>query len=247
MAPIVVALCADEAQDITGQCFFVWGGAVNVLRPWEAGELFAADERWDADDFLAELRARFPEGAAPPGMVEMMARAGGRSRALAESEPRSGGARTLRAPRGLRLALFRRRWHRSGELFERARRLARRPQRTRGRAGRPGRRVRGELPRGADRLQRDLARRRGRHACDLPAAAAPSSGTSSTAPERALVVATPRVRGHGARGGRTADGRLDRRASPTSSRPTRPDRAARRRRPRGAACTRAARPAAPRA
>src|SRR5918996_993347 len=47
MAPIVVALCADEAQDITGQCFFLWGGAVNVLRPWDAGELIASDERWD--------------------------------------------------------------------------------------------------------------------------------------------------------------------------------------------------------
>jgi NAD(P)-dependent dehydrogenase (short-subunit alcohol dehydrogenase family) len=79
MAPLVVALCADEAQDITGQCFFVWGGSVNVLRPWDAGELFAADDRWDADALLAELRERFPEGAAPEGMVAMMGKAGGRS------------------------------------------------------------------------------------------------------------------------------------------------------------------------
>jgi NAD(P)-dependent dehydrogenase (short-subunit alcohol dehydrogenase family) len=79
MAPLVVALSADEAQDITGQCFFVWGGSVNVLRPWDAGELLAADERWDADALLAELRERFPEGAAPEGMVAMMGRAGGRS------------------------------------------------------------------------------------------------------------------------------------------------------------------------
>jgi NAD(P)-dependent dehydrogenase (short-subunit alcohol dehydrogenase family) len=79
MAPIVVALCADEAQDITGQCFFVYGGAVNVLRPWDAGELIASDERWDADAFLAELRERFPQGAEPEGMAPMMARAGGRS------------------------------------------------------------------------------------------------------------------------------------------------------------------------
>ena len=79
MAPLVVALCADEAQDITGQCFFVWGGSVNVLRPWDAGELFASDERWEADALLAELRERFPEGAAPEGMVAMMGRAGGRS------------------------------------------------------------------------------------------------------------------------------------------------------------------------
>jgi NAD(P)-dependent dehydrogenase (short-subunit alcohol dehydrogenase family) len=79
MAPIVVALCADEAQGITGQCFFVYGGAVNVLRPWDAGELIASDERWDADAFLAELRERFPQGAEPEVMAPMMARAGGRS------------------------------------------------------------------------------------------------------------------------------------------------------------------------
>jgi NAD(P)-dependent dehydrogenase (short-subunit alcohol dehydrogenase family) len=79
MAPLVVALCADEAQDITGQCFFVWGGSVNVLRPWDAGELFAADERWDPDALLGELRERFPEGAVPEGMVAMMGKAGGRS------------------------------------------------------------------------------------------------------------------------------------------------------------------------
>ena len=79
MSPIVVALCGDEAQNLTGQCFFVYGGTVNVLRPWDVGELIASDERWDADEFLAELKARFPEGAAPVGMVEMMGRAGGRS------------------------------------------------------------------------------------------------------------------------------------------------------------------------
>jgi NAD(P)-dependent dehydrogenase (short-subunit alcohol dehydrogenase family) len=79
MAPLVVALAADDAQNITGQCFFVWGGSINVLRPWEAGELFAADSRWDADELLAQLRERFPDGAAPAGMVAQMARAGGQS------------------------------------------------------------------------------------------------------------------------------------------------------------------------
>jgi NAD(P)-dependent dehydrogenase (short-subunit alcohol dehydrogenase family) len=79
MSPLVVALAADEAQNITGQCFFVWGGAVNVLEPWSAGELFAAEGRWDADDLLAQLRERFPEGVAPDGMVAMMAKAGGQS------------------------------------------------------------------------------------------------------------------------------------------------------------------------
>jgi NAD(P)-dependent dehydrogenase (short-subunit alcohol dehydrogenase family) len=79
MSPLVVALSADEAQGITGQCFFVWGGSINVLRPWDAGELFASEGRWDADDLLAQLQDRFPDGASPAGMVAMMAKAGGQS------------------------------------------------------------------------------------------------------------------------------------------------------------------------
>ena len=79
IAPVVVALCADEAQAITGQVFHIWGGAVNALRGWDAGELFASDERWDADALLGELLARFPGGVAPDGMVAGKQRAGGRS------------------------------------------------------------------------------------------------------------------------------------------------------------------------
>jgi NAD(P)-dependent dehydrogenase (short-subunit alcohol dehydrogenase family) len=78
-SPIVVALCADDAQHVTGQVFFVYGGVVNMLRGWEAGELFASDERWDADALLQELQLRLPDGAAPPGMLESMHRAGGQS------------------------------------------------------------------------------------------------------------------------------------------------------------------------
>ncbi|MEN3342564.1 MAG: hypothetical protein V7644_1968 [Actinomycetota bacterium] len=79
ISPVVVALCADEAQGITGQCFHVWGGAVNALQGWTAGELFQSEERWDADELLASLRERYPEGVAPDGMVAGMQRAGGRS------------------------------------------------------------------------------------------------------------------------------------------------------------------------
>jgi NAD(P)-dependent dehydrogenase (short-subunit alcohol dehydrogenase family) len=78
-SPIVVALCADEAQDITGQVFFVYGGVVNMLRGWEAGDLFASESRWDPDALLRELRDRLPDGAAPAGMLASMHRAGGQS------------------------------------------------------------------------------------------------------------------------------------------------------------------------
>jgi NAD(P)-dependent dehydrogenase (short-subunit alcohol dehydrogenase family) len=79
ISPVVVALCADEAQGITGQCFFVYGGMVNVLQPWEPDEAFVRDARWDADELLSELRERYPDGIAPEGMAAMMQRAGGHS------------------------------------------------------------------------------------------------------------------------------------------------------------------------
>jgi len=78
-SPVVVALCSDDAQDITGQVFHVWGGAVNALRGWTAGELFHSDEGWDPDALLTALLERFPDGAAPEGMVAGMQKAGGQS------------------------------------------------------------------------------------------------------------------------------------------------------------------------
>jgi NAD(P)-dependent dehydrogenase (short-subunit alcohol dehydrogenase family) len=78
-SPIVVALCADEAQGITGQVFFVYGGTVNMLRGWEAGELLASESGWDPDALLEELVQRFPEGVAPAGMLVSMQQAGGQS------------------------------------------------------------------------------------------------------------------------------------------------------------------------
>jgi NAD(P)-dependent dehydrogenase (short-subunit alcohol dehydrogenase family) len=79
IAPVLVALCADEAQDITGQVFHIWGGAVNALQGWTSGELFQSDDGWDADALLGAMLERFPDGAAPEGMVAGMQKAGGQS------------------------------------------------------------------------------------------------------------------------------------------------------------------------
>jgi NAD(P)-dependent dehydrogenase (short-subunit alcohol dehydrogenase family) len=65
---IVVALCADEAQTITGQVFHVRGGAVNCLTPWGPGEMFYNEEGWEPDDLLEIILERFPDGIAPAGM-----------------------------------------------------------------------------------------------------------------------------------------------------------------------------------
>ncbi len=75
--PIVVALCADAAQSITGQVFHIFGGAVNMLTPWSPGELFRCDEGWDPAELLDELLVRLPAGAVPAGLVEQLEQVGG--------------------------------------------------------------------------------------------------------------------------------------------------------------------------
>jgi NAD(P)-dependent dehydrogenase (short-subunit alcohol dehydrogenase family) len=74
---IVVALCADEAQSITGQVFHIFGGAVNMLQPWSAGELFKRETGWEHENLLAELLARLPDGAGPEPLTTQLERVGG--------------------------------------------------------------------------------------------------------------------------------------------------------------------------
>ena len=50
--------------------------AATVVRVAVSQYLVRSD---DSDDFLAQLKERFPDGLAPDGMVAMIAKAGGRS------------------------------------------------------------------------------------------------------------------------------------------------------------------------
>jgi NAD(P)-dependent dehydrogenase (short-subunit alcohol dehydrogenase family) len=77
ISPVVVALAADGAQGITGQCFFIYGGAVNVLKPWDSGTVLSKDATWEPDELLANLKEAFPNGVAPKGMMPMMVKATG--------------------------------------------------------------------------------------------------------------------------------------------------------------------------
>lgn len=78
ISPVVVALCADEAQAITGQCFFIYGNSVNVLKPWDAGTLIGKDDGfWDPKELLARIVETFPQGVAPEGMMPMLGKAAG--------------------------------------------------------------------------------------------------------------------------------------------------------------------------
>ncbi len=78
ISPVVVALCTDDAKDITGQCFFIYGSTVNVLKPWDVGAFIQqGDNVWDPDQLAAQLKQAFPNGVAPVGMMEMLGRAAG--------------------------------------------------------------------------------------------------------------------------------------------------------------------------
>ncbi len=77
ISPVVVALCSDAAQDITGQCFFIYGGLVNVLKPWSAGTLLSKDSKWEPQELLDKLKSEFPSGIAPGGMMQGMLEATG--------------------------------------------------------------------------------------------------------------------------------------------------------------------------
>ena len=77
ISPLVVALATDEAQGITGQCFFIYGGTINVLKPWDVGTVIKKDDKWDPDELVGKLKEAFPNGIAPEGMMNMMMKAAG--------------------------------------------------------------------------------------------------------------------------------------------------------------------------
>lgn len=78
ISPVVVALCADEAQGITGQCFFIYGSSVNVLKPWDTGTLLnKGDDFWDAKELVSKMTETFPNGISPENMMVMLGKAAG--------------------------------------------------------------------------------------------------------------------------------------------------------------------------
>ena len=80
ISPVVVALCSDDAQDITGQVFFIYGNVINVLKPWDVGPFIRKDDgMWDPDDLLGEIKKTFPSGIAPEGMMPMLGKASGQA------------------------------------------------------------------------------------------------------------------------------------------------------------------------
>ena len=77
ISPIVVALASDDAASITGQVFFIYGPAINVLKPWDSGTLIKQEGKWDPTDLVGKLKESFPDGIAPQGMMPMVLKAAG--------------------------------------------------------------------------------------------------------------------------------------------------------------------------
>ena len=76
MSPLVVALCADEAQDITGQVFHVWGGAINALQGWAPVSSFASAGEWNADALSTSSATASRTACARPVVAGMQAAGG---------------------------------------------------------------------------------------------------------------------------------------------------------------------------
>jgi hypothetical protein len=77
ISPVVVALATDAAQGITGQCFFVYGATINVLKPWAVGTMLQKDSMWEPDELAQKLAETFPNGVAPEPMMTLLGKAAG--------------------------------------------------------------------------------------------------------------------------------------------------------------------------
>jgi NAD(P)-dependent dehydrogenase (short-subunit alcohol dehydrogenase family) len=66
-AQLVVFLASDEAADINGQGFIVWGGAVTLVQGWhQVGHIAQADRGFTAGDFAARKEELFKDRPKQP-------------------------------------------------------------------------------------------------------------------------------------------------------------------------------------
>ena len=67
-----VYLCSDEAKDISGQIFVVFGGTVQVMEAWPIAAQISRDQKWTLEELSAAAPKLFPDlKAGPPAWPEM--------------------------------------------------------------------------------------------------------------------------------------------------------------------------------
>jgi len=62
VAPLVCFLATDAAAHISGQCFMVAGGLVQLMQPWSQGKLIDKGARWTTGELGAEIDKLFDGG-----------------------------------------------------------------------------------------------------------------------------------------------------------------------------------------
>jgi NAD(P)-dependent dehydrogenase (short-subunit alcohol dehydrogenase family) len=70
VAPWVVYLCTDQAAHITGQCFVVTGGEVQLVRQYFVDNTINKGDRWTVEELVERSAELF--GDRPTGIVERM-------------------------------------------------------------------------------------------------------------------------------------------------------------------------------
>jgi NAD(P)-dependent dehydrogenase (short-subunit alcohol dehydrogenase family) len=72
VAPVVAWLASDDAADVTGQVFIVYGGEVHVVAPFRVAGTVAREGRWTPADLAARKAELFGDRSSglpgPPGM-----------------------------------------------------------------------------------------------------------------------------------------------------------------------------------
>ena len=64
VAPMVVWLASPEAKGVTGEVFYVTGGKIQHVRPWERGPVADKGARWDPAELTDVVPALIAEGSA---------------------------------------------------------------------------------------------------------------------------------------------------------------------------------------
>jgi len=71
VAPWVAFLGSDDAADITGQIFVVYGGTVQRMAGWSVHSRISEERRWSPEELVGEARKLFPDmTASAPDMPD---------------------------------------------------------------------------------------------------------------------------------------------------------------------------------